>query len=136
MVSEFKEFIQRGNFIDLAVGFVMGAAVAGVVDTLVDRVIMPTIALMIGQPNFDAIGTFGDRGSIGALITALVNFLLIAIALFLIIKGYNALQRKAEEDEPATTEALLEEILVELRASKGPAGPAGGSAGGAAKPTD
>jgi large conductance mechanosensitive channel protein len=79
VIQEFKEFVNKGNFVDLAVGFVMGLAVAGVVTALVERLVMPLIALIVGQPNFDAIGTFGDVGSVGAVVTALVNFLLIAL---------------------------------------------------------
>jgi large conductance mechanosensitive channel len=110
VIAEFKEFINRGNFVDLAVGFVMGLAVAGVVTTLVERLIMPLIALLVGEPNFDAIGTFGEDGSIGAVITALVNFLLVALALFLIVKAYNRMQRK-QPDEPEP-EADPEEVVL------------------------
>jgi large conductance mechanosensitive channel len=110
VIAEFKEFINRGNFVDLAVGFVMGLAVAGLVTALVERLIMPLIALMVGEPNFDAIGTFGDNGSVGAVITALVNFLLIAFALFLIVKAYNRMQRK-QPDEPEP-EADPEDVVL------------------------
>jgi large conductance mechanosensitive channel len=122
VIQEFKEFINRGNFVDIAVGFVMGLAVAGVVTALVERLIMPLIALAVGEPNFDAIGTFGDNGSIGAVITALVNFLLIALALFLIVKAYNRMQRtQPEEPEPEADPddvVLLREIRDELRARR------------------
>jgi large conductance mechanosensitive channel len=110
VLEEFKEFVNRGNFVDLAVGFVMGLAVAGVVTAFVERLIMPLIALLVGEPNFDAIGTFGDNGSVGAIITALVNFLLIALALFFIIKAYNRMQRK-EPDEPEP-EADPEDVML------------------------
>ena len=118
MIAEFREFINRGSFIDLAVGFVMGVAVTGVVNAFVDRLIMPLIALIFGQPDFDAIGTFGavdpetgmQTGSVGAVLTALVNFLLIAVAVFLIVKAYNRMQRKRpEEPEP---EADPEDVLL------------------------
>jgi large conductance mechanosensitive channel len=110
VIEEFKEFVNRGNFVDLAVGFVMGLAVAGVVTAFVDRLIMPLIALLVGEPNFDAIGTFGDEGSVGAVITALVNFLVIALALFFIIKAYNRMQRK-QPDEPEP-EADPEDVML------------------------
>jgi len=131
VIAEFREFVNRGSFIDLAVGFVMGVAVTGVVNALVDRVIMPTIGLLFGEPNFDLILTFGGVdadgvpvGSVGAVITALVTFLFIALALFFIVKGYNAMQRKAAEEEappepdPADV-VLLREILEELRGKPG-----------------
>ncbi|MEX2504501.1 MAG: large conductance mechanosensitive channel protein MscL [Egicoccus sp.] len=124
MLREFREFINRGNFVDLAVGFVMGVAVTGVVNTIVDRLIMPAIAVAFGQPNFDAIGEFactaeGCAGSVGAVLTALVNFLIIAFVLFLIVRAYNRLQR----DDPAQPEPeadsaevlLLREIRDALR---------------------
>jgi large conductance mechanosensitive channel len=110
VIEEFKEFISRGNFVDLAVGFVMGLAVAGVVTAFVERLIMPLIALLVGEPNFDAIGTFGDNGSVGAVITALVNFLVIALALFGIIKAYNRMQRR-QPDEPEP-EADPEDVML------------------------
>ncbi len=111
MIQEFREFINRGNFVELAVAFVMGLAAAGLVTALVDRLIMPLIALAVGQPNFDAIGTFGDGGSVGAVGTALVNFLLVALVLFLVVRGYNRLQRRAE-DEPAPPQVPSEETLL------------------------
>lgn len=119
MIQEFKEFIQRGNFLDLAVGFVVGVAVSGVITALVERLIMPVIGLLFGEPNFDQVGQFacdnGEcAGSLGAILTALVNFLLVAFALFLIVKAYNKLQRsKPEEPEPEAEPAevtLLREI--------------------------
>lgn len=118
MIDEFREFIQRGNVVDLAVGFVMGVAFAGVVTAFVDRLLMPLIALAVGQPNFDAIGTFGDNGSVGAVLTALVNFLLVALALFLVVRGYNAMKHPPAEEageEPSEEVRLLREIRDGLR---------------------
>lgn len=118
MIAEFKEFINRGSFIDLAVGFVMGVAVTGVVNTLVERLLMPLIAMAFGQPDFDAIGTFGavdpetglQTGSVGAVLTAVVNLLLIAVALFFIVKAYNRMQRTTpDEPEP---EADPEDVVL------------------------
>ncbi len=128
MLEEFREFINRGSFIDLAVGFVMGVAVTGVVNALVQRVIMPLIGLLFGEPNFDDVLTFGGTvdgvpvGSVGAVITALVTFVFVALALFFIVKGYNRMQR----DEPSEPEpqaepedvVLLREILAELKAQR------------------
>lgn len=128
MLAEFREFINRGSFIDLAVGFVMGVAVTGVVNALVERVIMPLIGLLFGEPNFDDVLTFGGTvdgvpvGSVGAVITALVTFVFVALALFFIVKGYNRMQR----DEPGEPEpqaepedvVLLREILAELKAQR------------------
>jgi large conductance mechanosensitive channel len=130
VIAEFKEFINRGNFLDLAVGFVMGVAVSGVVNAIVERLLMPAIALVFGQPNFDAVGQFACEngecaGSVGAVVTALVNFLLIAVALFLIVKAYNRMQRTVpEEPEPEADPdevVLLREIRDALVAGPPPA---------------
>lgn len=124
MIAEFREFISRGNFIDLAVGFVMGAAVTGVVNAIVERLLMPLIALVVGQPDFDAVGQFACEagecaGSVGAVLTALVNFLLIGVALFLIVKAYNRLKREQPEQPEPEAEpddvVLLREIRDALR---------------------
>jgi large conductance mechanosensitive channel len=124
VIAEFKEFVNRGNFIDLAVGFVMGVAVAGVINTFVERLIMPIIGMIFGEPNFDDVGQFACTngecaGSVGAVITALINFLLVALALFFIVKAYNKMQRaKPEEAEPEAEPddvVLLREIRDELR---------------------
>lgn len=136
MRQEFREFINRGNVVDLAVAFVLGLAFKPIIDSIVDRVLMPVIGLVVGQPNFDTVGTFacdagldpttnivsGDlvcAGSVGAVLTAMVNFLLVAAALFFVVKAYNRMNR----DEPAEPEpeadpddiVLLREIRDSLR---------------------
>lgn len=111
MIREFKEFIDKGSFIDLAVAFVMGLSVAALITALVERLLMPVIALAVGQPNFESIGTFGDNGSAGAVITAFVNFLLVAVVLFLIVKAYNRMQR-TKPDEPDDPAPTPEEVML------------------------
>lgn len=120
MIQEFKDFINRGNVIDLAVAVVLAAAFTPIVTAIVDRVIMPLIGMIFGQPNFDNIGSFADgEGSIGAVITALVSFLLIAFAVFLVVKAYNRMQRpKVDEVLEAEEVVLLREIRDSLRASR------------------
>jgi large conductance mechanosensitive channel len=127
VIAEFKEFINRGSFVELAVGFVMGIAFQSVISALTERVITPAIAMVFGQPDFDTLLTFGaidpetgmPVGSVGAVLTALVNFLLVAFALFLVVKGYNRLQRRdPEEPEPEADPedvVLLREIRDALR---------------------
>lgn len=122
MLKGFKEFISRGSAIDLAVGMIIGAAFTAVVTSLVDGVINPLIGGIFGKPNFDNVLAFhiGDAVVMpGTVLTALVNFLLVAIALyFFIIVPMNKLtsmRRKPAEEE--TSPALSDEaaLLVEIR---------------------
>lgn len=117
MIQEFKEFIAKGNIIQLAVAFVMGITFASVVTTFTERIINPLIALILpGIDNLDAIGTFADNGSIGALIGALIYFVIVAFVLFLIIKAYNRWEQKEDVPEaPAEEIVLLTEIRDSLR---------------------
>ena len=135
MVQEFREFVSRGNVVELAVAFVMGVAFKPIVDNLVERVLMPVIGLVVGQPNFDTVGTFACdpgldpatnivtagtvcAGSVGAVLTATVNFLLVAVALFFVVRAYNRMNRADEaEPEPAAEPddvVLLREIRDQL----------------------
>ena len=79
MLTGFKKFILKGNVIDLAVAVIIGAAFSSVVDALVKSVMMPLISLLVGEPNFDDFLAFGDV-RFGVLLTAVVNFLLVAAA--------------------------------------------------------
>jgi large conductance mechanosensitive channel len=131
--AEFKEFINRGNVIDLAVAVVLGAAFAPVVTAIVDSLLMPLIGMVLGQPNFDQIGRFacdadGCAGSVGAVLTAVVNFLLVALALFGVVKAYNRVARQSPEQASAPEPnadpdevVLLREIRDVLR-ERGPDG--------------
>lgn len=122
MLQEFKDFVAKGNVVMLAVGFIMGLAFQGVVNSLVENVIMPIVAIPFGQPNFDALVWEVNGSAImwGAFVTAAVIFLLTAFAVFLsIVKPYNAyMDRRAREDEetpdPDSTEV---ELLTEIRDS-------------------
>lgn len=92
MFSEFKSFIMRGNVIDLAVGVVIGAAFTKIVTALVDKVIMPIVGILFGSPvDFKDLVLKVGANIIGwgALLTEVVNFLIVAFVLFLIIKAFN-----------------------------------------------
>jgi len=119
MVQEFRDFIAKGNMIDIAVGFIMGAAFTALIGALVENVLMPIVAIPFGEPNFDSIiwTINGSQILIGSFITALVMFLLVAIAVFFfIVKPYNAYRARTDEevaDEPSGPTEV--DLLTEIR---------------------
>ena len=121
MLKGFKEFISRGNVVELAVGVIIGAAFKNIVDALVDGIINPLIAAVIGKPDFsDAfiLTLNGTDVKFGLLITAVINFLLMALAIyFCIVVPMNALNaRRKKDEEPAEEEASDEvKLLTEIR---------------------
>ena len=126
MWSEFKEFLKRGNVVDMAVGIVIGAAFGAMIKSLVDNVIMPPIGLLLGGVDFSNIMTVlkegataapyaslaeaKDAGAVviawGAFINAVISFLIIAFVIFLLVRYYNKLQA---EPEPAPAEPTTKE---------------------------
>lgn len=121
-IKEFKEFISRGSVIDLAVAVVIGGAFTKIVNSLVDDIIMPIIGVIIGGINFENLMLTVGTAEIkyGMFIQAVVNFLLIALVIFTIIKAINKFKKKEEEkpEEPAATSediVLLTEIRDLLR---------------------
>jgi len=132
MVSEFKEFVSRGNVIDLAVGVIIGAAFGKIVSALVDLVIMPPIGMITGGIDFSQLKLVlkaADPANkaaevavqYGAFLNTVIQFLIIAFVIFLLVKAINNLRRKeasapAAPPAPTKTEALLEEIRNLLRA--------------------
>ena len=127
IASEFKEFAMRGSVVDLAVGVVIGAAFGNIVTAFVDKVIMPPIGLLIGGVDFAewvitlreaAVDAAGEEIpavviGIGEFLTSVVQFLIIAFAIFMVIRGINRMNRKkVEEDEPAAPEAPSEDVLL------------------------
>lgn len=121
MIAGFKKFILRGNVVDLAVAVVIGAAFGAVVTSIVDGLINPLIAAIFGQPNLVNVWTFEINGaifSIGLILNAVVNFLLVAAAVyFVIVLPLNTLaerRKKGIEPEPAApAEDVL--LLTEIR---------------------
>jgi len=131
IASEFKEFAMKGNVIDLAVGVVIGAAFGKIVASLVADIIMPPIGVAIGQVNFTElavrIGTDPAGKAVlwryGAFIQTVFEFLIIAFAIFLMLKGINRLKRPPPPSSPTAppptrTEQLLQEIRDELAAKR------------------
>ena len=122
MLKEFKEFISEGNLMELAVAFIMGFAIKAVIDSLVNDIIMGIIAVLVGKPSFDSL-VFTINGGVihyGSFITAVVNFLIIAVVIFFMMKAYKAMVnlkgRKPGEAAEADEIALLTEIRDSLRA--------------------
>ena len=117
-IKEFKEFISRGSVIDLAVAVVIGGAFTKIVNSLVDDIIMPIIGVIIGGINFEnlmiTVGTAEIR--YGMFIQAIVNFLLISLVIFSIIKSINQFKKK-EEEKPEEPAAPSEDVvlLTEIR---------------------
>ena len=115
MLKGFKDFLIRGNVIDLAVGIIMGTAFTAVVTALVQSVLMPAISMLVQSPNFDNFLVIGQI-KIGVFLTAVVNFLLIAavvyFAVVLPVQKLNerAIRNKGEEEEEDTELTLLKEI--------------------------
>jgi large conductance mechanosensitive channel len=116
MIKEFKEFIAKGSLIELAVAFIMGLAFAGVV-TAFTNIVLGAIAYVFGSTKgFDDIGVHKGQAlviPIGLFLSALLNFIIIAIALFLVVKAYNRFKKK-EEAETGPTEI---ELLTQIRDS-------------------
>lgn len=117
LLKEFKDFISRGNLVDIAVGFVMGLAFAGVVQAFVGRIVNPLIGLLFNVSSLDTWLTFGKideatglpAGSVGAFIGAFINFLIVAWVMFLVVKAYNRMKAAEEEAAPA---APPEEVVL------------------------
>ena len=125
MMSEFKDFAMRGNVVDMAVGIVIGAAFGKIVSSFVADVLMPPIGLLLGGVSFsdlaiilkDAVGeTAPVMIKYGSFIQTLVDFVIIAFAIFLVIKAMNSMKKPEEAPEPApdpgpsAEETLLGEI--------------------------
>ncbi|AWA43498.1 large conductance mechanosensitive channel protein MscL [Trueperella pyogenes] len=123
MLKGFKEFISRGNVLDLAVGVIIASAFSAIVTALNEKVLMPVIGAIFGKPNFDHIWTIHLNGATilpGTLITAAVNFLIIAAAIyFFVIVPINKMKKTKEAGEKApvkTDEAILLEEIRDLLA--------------------
>jgi large conductance mechanosensitive channel len=135
--QEFKEFALRGNVVDLAVGLIIGAAFGAIVNSLVADVIMPPLGLVIGQVDFSdlfinlsgqdfpSLAAAREAGApviaYGAFVNAVINFVIVALAIFIVVKGMNRLRRKQEQapeqvPPPPRQEVLLEEIRDILKA--------------------
>ena len=136
-IKEFKEFAIKGNVIDLAVGVIIGGAFGKIIDSVIKDLVMPIVASIVGAPDFTnaylplkegiprnlPLAKAQEMGPVfayGSFITVAINFFLLALVIFLMVKGINKLKRKHEEAPaapaaPTPTEQLLTEIRDELK---------------------
>ena len=121
MLSEFKDFLMRGNLVELAVAFVMGLAFAALITSFVDNLVMPIVAMIIGKPDFSGLSfTINDAVfGYGAFITAAITFLATAAAIFFfVVKPMNAIMARMTTpaaDEVTDEERRHQELLAAIR---------------------
>ena len=116
-IREFKTFLNRGNVLDLAVGVIIGGAFKSITDSLTNDILMPLLGLLVNQVSFsDLTLTLGSATiAYGSFIEAVLNFVIMAFAVFCIVKAFNRLHRKKEEAAPAPKPSKEELLLTEIR---------------------
>jgi large conductance mechanosensitive channel len=136
MIKEFKQFIMRGNVLDLAIGIIIGGAFGKIVSSLVDDIIMPPIGLILGKVDFanlfisldgNAYASLAAAKEAGAatwnyglFINTLINFLIVGFAIFLIIKQVNRFQKPAHVEEPMTKDCPYCQTAIPVKATRCP----------------
>lgn len=132
MMSEFREFAMRGNVVDMAVGIVIGGAFGKIVSSFVSDVLMPPLGMAIGGVDFSQLSmtlreAAGEAEAVtlnyGAFIQSVVDFIIIAFAIFMVIKAMNSMKKKEEEKpaeppKPSAEESLLAEIRDLLKSNQ------------------
>lgn len=124
--KEFKEFISKGNVMDLAVGVIIGGAFTAIVNSLVNDIVTPLLSLITGGFDFSSLAVSLGEGeeaavlSYGAFISAIINFLLTALVIFIIIKSINKFRKKTEEPVPTTKECPFCKEKVAIDATRCP----------------
>ena len=121
MIKEFREFAMRGNVIDMAVGIVIGAAFGKIVSSFVNDVLMPPLGVALGGMNFTGLvltlkAASADVAAVtlnyGTFIQTLLDFLIVAFAIFMVIKAMNSLKKKEQETPAAPPQPSAEEVLL------------------------
>ncbi|GAB4138263.1 MAG: large-conductance mechanosensitive channel protein MscL [Ignavibacteriales bacterium] len=142
MLKEFKKFAMRGNVLDMAVGIIIGAAFGAIVKTLVDDVLMPPLGLVIGNVDFSNLYIVLREGNVagpyetlaaaksagavilsyGLFLNTVINFLIVALAVFMLIKGFNAAVKKdeAKETVPTTKSCQYCQSTISIKATRCP----------------
>ena len=121
MLSDFKDFAMKGNVVDMAVGVIIGGAFGKVVSSFVENIIMPPLGLLLGDTDFTSLAVTlkeaaGEAPAVllpyGVFVQSLVDFLIVAMAIFFAIRAMTKLQKAKEEEESGPTS---EELLIEIR---------------------
>jgi large conductance mechanosensitive channel len=136
MIKEFKQFIMRGNVLDLAIGIIIGGAFGKIVSSLVDDIIMPPIGLLLGKVDFASLfisldgNTYASLAAAkaagaatwnyGLFINTLINFLIVSIAIFLLIKQINRLQKPSAPEAPTTKDCPYCQTAIPVKATRCP----------------
>ena len=136
MFKEFKEFAMRGNVIDLAIGIVIGAAFGKIITSFVSDILMPPIGLLFGKADFsnlfinlsgghyDTLQAAKDAGAAtinyGLFLAAVIDFLIVAFAIFLVVRGINRMKRKPAEPTPTTKDCAFCLSSIPLNATRCP----------------
>jgi large conductance mechanosensitive channel len=136
MIKEFKQFIMRGNVLDLAVGIIIGGAFGKIISSLVDDIIMPPVGLLLGKVDFTNLFIALDGNSYASLaaaktagaatwnyglfINTLINFIIVSFAIFLLIKQVNRFQKPAPVEEPKTKDCPYCQTAIPVKATRCP----------------
>ena len=117
MLKEFREFINRGNVVDLAVAVIMGTAFSAITNSLIADIVTPALLTpAISAAGVDKLANLSFNGILyGNFIAAVINFLVIAFTMFMLVKGMNAMQKEKEEAKAATEFSTEEKLLMEIR---------------------
>lgn len=122
MLKEFKEFIARGNVIDMAIGIIMGSAFTAIVKSLVDDILMPIISGLTAGINYEdiVVNIAGASLKVGNFINAIISFLIIALVMFMIVKALNARHAGEEEEEVTTKDCPFCKSEIPVEATRCP----------------
>ncbi len=126
MIKEFKAFINKGNVLEMAVGLIMAVYFGAIIKSLVNDIIMPPVGKLLGGVDFSQLKFVIQEASVdasgkeigevailyGSFINTIITFIIVAFAIFLVIKGYNNMKKKEEEKQAAPPEPSKEEILL------------------------
>jgi large conductance mechanosensitive channel len=121
MIKEFREFAMRGNVVDLAIGIIIGAAFGKIVSSLVSDVLLPPLGVIVGGVDFSAFGITLQQATTaapavvlryGVFLNTIIDFVIVALAIFLLVRAMNTLKRKAETAPAAPAAPSREELLL------------------------